>query len=130
MKTKFLFFFFIIGMFFLIPSVSHAQITEESLDMLGEFDGELSPVSVETPLLAATLNHINKTLKVDFLSNLGRVTFQIVDESNRIYLAKEVMSVEGGFYTFNLSSLPAGKYKIICFIPNKTKQAAYFELYK
>ena len=127
MKAKFLMLFMTIGMLFALPSLSYAQVTDENIDFEGgdTSNSEFGPVSVEPTLVKGVLSHVNKTLELNILFDLGEVTFFIYDEQGTIYVAKEVNSSKEAIVTLDLEGLPAQKYTIICVTSEKNLKAKF-----
>lgn len=129
MRTKLLMLVCVLGMCFILPETSSAQLTEENLDLQSHWDVEFGPVSLEPVYLTATLSHVDKTISGTFTFNYGVVTFRIVNEAGELCLSEEVNAVTNGTYQLNLNKLEAGKYLFQCFLPGDPMQFGYFELH-
>lgn len=129
MKAKLFMLLMAIGMLFALPSLSYAQATDENIDFESG-DGsnsEFGPVSVDPTLIEGVLSHINKTLDLNILFDLGNVTFIIYDEQGNAYLTKQVNSSTEANVQFDLKELPSQKYIILC-VTTEGDLKAKFEL--
>lgn len=128
MRTKFLTLLLTL-VAFLVMSASAARITDDDLDFQGSNDADvIYPVNIEIPVVEGTISYENKTITVAFLEDLGNVTIQILDESKTLYISEKAAAVKAGTVKIDISSLPAGSYKIYCFIENEKPQVANFQL--
>lgn len=126
-------FFMAIGMLLASPLLSHAQggYTDEDIDFEGSDASNtgFGPTSLEPEIIHATISHINKTITLSFLEDLGTVTIWIVDEKGNLYISEEVDTVAEATKAIDMKSLQAQKYTIICFTP-EGQQKGKFELHK
>ncbi|WP_251621996.1 hypothetical protein [Odoribacter lunatus] len=129
MKTKLFMMVCLLGISLFFPKTSHAQLTEENLELQSNWDAEFGPVSLQPEYLTATLSHVNRTITGTFAFNYGYVTFWIVSEKGELCLSEEVNAVANGSYYLDLSKLKAGKYRLQCYLPGEPTQVANFELH-
>lgn len=131
MKMKFLFFLMALGMLMATPKFTFAQYTDEDFEMEGmdATNNEFGPVSIDPVLINGTLSHVNKTITLNFLVDLGSVVITIVDEKGNVYVNEEVNSSKEASKKIDIKSLPAQKYTIIC-IDSLGKQGVEFELHE
>lgn len=129
MKAKFLMFMMFIGMLLAMPTIVNAQYTDDDLDFQGgnSDNGEWGPVSLEPELVKGTISYANETITTTFLTDLKVVTIWIVDEKGNLYVSEEVNTTTNKAVTIDIKSLPAQKYKIICFT-SEGQQTARFEI--
>lgn len=129
MKAKLFMLLMAIGMLFALPSLSYAQATDENMEFeTGDItENEFGPVSVDPTLIEGVLSHINKTLDLNILFDLGNVTFIIYDEQGNAYLTKQVNSSTEANVQFDLKELPSQKYIIVC-VTTEGDLKAKFEL--
>lgn len=129
MKAKLFVLLMAIGMLFALPSLSYAQATDENMEFeTGDItENEFGPVSVDPTLIEGVLSHINKTLDLNILFDLGNVTFIIYDEQGNAYLTKQVNSSTEANVQFDLKELPSQKYIIVC-VTTEGDLKAKFEL--
>lgn len=129
MKAKLFMLLMAIGMLFALPSQSYAQATDENMEFeTGDItENEFGPVSVDPTLIEGVLSHINKTLDLNILFDLGDVTFIIYDEQGNAYLTKQVNSSSEANVHLDLKELPSQKYIIVC-VTTEGDLKAKFEL--
>lgn len=132
MKAKLLLFMMAVGLLLTIPQFSFAQgMTDEDLEIEGGDTGnsDWGPVSFNPTLIEGVLSHVNQTITVNFLEDLGTVTIWIVDEKGALYYSEEVNSAVETTKVLDLKALPAQKYRIVFYNPVEN-QKADFELHK
>lgn len=121
-----------VGMLLAIPNFSFAQgMTDEDLEIEGgdTSNSDFGPVSFNPTLIEGVLSHVNQTITVNFLEDLGTVTIWIVDEKGVLYYSEEVNSAVETTKVLDLKALPAQKYRIVFYNPVEN-QKADFELHK
>lgn len=118
-----------IGILLAMPTMVNAQLTDEDLDYGGSNSGnsEWGPVSLEPELVKGTISYVNEIITTTFLTDLKVVTIWIVDEKGNLYISEEVNTTTNKTVTIDIKSLPAKKYKIICFTC-EGQQIAKFEI--
>lgn len=115
-----------------IPTLSYSQgMTDEDLEIeSGDTNNsDFGPVSFNPTLIEGILSHVNQTITVNFLEDLGTVTIWIVDEKGALYYSEEVNSAVETTKVLDLKALPAQKYRIVFYNPVEN-QKADFELHK
>lgn len=115
-----------------IPTLSYSQgMTDEDLEIeSGDTNNsDFGPVSFNPTLIKGILSHVNQTITVNFLEDLGTVTIWIVDEKGALYYSEEVNSAVETTKVLDLKALPAQKYRIVFYNPVEN-QKADFELHK
>lgn len=120
------------GMFLVIPTFSFGQgYTDEDLEIEGvdTNNTDWGPVSFNPTLIEGVLSHVNQTITVNFLEDLGTVNIWIVDEKGALYYSEEVNSAVETTKVLDLKALPAQKYRIVFYNPVEN-QKADFELHK
>lgn len=129
MKAKFLSVLVILIGFTILPVLSATYYTDEQIEYLASDDGNyIHPSSIDPIFLKGTLSLNSKTITNTFFFDLGSVTFQILDENDRVVLTERTTAVAGGSYTISIEGWAAGKYKICCFIPNERTQVGNFQI--
>lgn len=132
MKAKLLLLMMTVGLLLTIPQFSFAQgMTDEDLEIEGGDTGnsDWGPVSFNPTLIEGVLSHVNQTITVNFLEDLGTVTIWIVDEKGTLYYSEEVNSAVETTKVLDLKALPAQKYRFVFYNPVEN-QKADFELHK
>lgn len=132
MKAKLVLIMMTVGMLLAIPNFSFAQgMTDEDLEIEGgdTSNSDFGPVSFNPTLIEGVLSHVNQTITVNFLEDLGTVTIWIVDEKGALYYSEEVNSAVETTKVLDLKALPAQKYRIVFYNPVEN-QKADFELHK
>lgn len=132
MKAKLVLIMMTVGMLLAIPNFSFAQgMTDEDLEIEGgdTSNSDFGPVSFNPTLIKGILSHVNQTITVNFLEDLGTVTIWIVDEKGALYYSEEVNSAVETTKVLDLKDLPAQKYRIVFYNPVEN-QKADFELHK
>ena len=119
------------AMLLAVPAISYAQYTDDDLDYQGgnSENSEWGPISLDPILVEGVISYTNETITNTFLFDLGVVKMWIVDEEGQLYISEEVNTKEQKTVTIDIKSLPAKKYKIICFTP-EGQQIAKFEIYE
>lgn len=132
MRAKILLVVMAIGMLVSLPDISFAQgMTDEDLEFESgdTSNSDWGPVSFNPTLIEGVLSHVNQTITVNFLEDLGTVTIWIVDEKGALYYSEEVNSAVETTKILDLKALPAQKYRIVFYNPVEN-QKADFELHK
>lgn len=132
MKTKLLMLIMAVGMLLSISTNSYGQgYTDEDLEIESgdTSNSDFGPVSFNPTLIKGILSHVNQTITVNFLEDLGTVTIWIVDEKGALYYSEEVNSAVETTKVLDLKALPAQKYRIVFYNPVEN-QKADFELHK
>lgn len=132
MKAKLFMFLMAIGLFLAMPTFTYAQgYTDEDIEMEGSDVGnsDFGPVSYHPDLLEAVVSHINQTINLNFLEDLGTVTIWIVDEAGQLYISEEINTTKDNKVTIDIKALPGQKYTLICYNAIEN-QKGKFELHK
>lgn len=120
------------GMLLAMPILLYGQgYTDEDLEIEGgdTSNSDFGPVSFNPTLIEGILSHVNQTITVNFLEDLGTVTIWIVDEKGALYYSEEVNSAVETTKVLDLKALPAQRYRIVFYNPVEN-QKADFELHK
>lgn len=132
MKAKLFMFLMAIGLFLATPASTYAQgYTDDEIEMEGcdTSNSDFGPVSYHPDLLEAVVSHINQTINLNFLEDLGTVTIWIVDEAGQLYISEEINTTKDNKVTIDIKALPGQKYTLICYNAIEN-QKGKFELHK
>lgn len=132
MKAKLFMFLMAASLCFIMPAFTYAQgYTDEEIEMEGSdsSNSDFGPVSYHPDLLKAVVSHVNQTITLDFLEDLGTVTIWLTDEAGQLYLSEEINTAKDKKVTIDIQALPEQQYTIICFNAIEN-QKGKFELHK
>lgn len=131
MKIKILMLLMSLGMLLAAPTFTYAQLTDDDIDFQASDPGDdtYGPVSLDPTLIEGTLSHVNRTIQLEFLYDLGVVTVNIIGENGVQYISEEINTSQETITTIDVKLLPPGKYFILCYT-NEGLQRASFEIYK